>query len=275
MANLFSPVTAPPQTGLNVGTVFAALTPAGLVDDRWRLGAQWLPEAAGSTEVMVPCDNPVDGVTVDRGLVDEFPLFYAGVRECEAQALVVDGLSVQVERLLDAWITPLVSSELWYGTIATAAGFSDPRFLAGGSPEYVTLPDTVSPLVALARISDALAQGGFGQGVVHVTPAVATFLHAAGVLTVRGGRVTDGLGNLVLVHPVTGGGGPNDTPGSLDTQGSWMYGTGPVQLLASPVEQSTTALDVRTNTVEVSAGKFVVVQFDSTVHVGIDVTFTP
>lgn len=151
----------------------------------------------------------------------------------------------EVEQLaktyMDIVTQKAIEREFWTGEIATAAGFTENRFLTG--PTATALVGGHAPRVDLGLLEQSLADCGIGEvGVIHIPHSVAAVLdldiHKKGYPETK-------AGNKVVV----GSGYVNETPLTPT-----MVATGPVEVTVGPIikmwQTEQEAVDVTTNTVE-------------------------
>ena len=198
-----APVAAPARTArpYGLGSVFG-----------WRAGDRW---EAGVTWSSLPC-APALGRSGATCLIDQSdtipglpkPLDQAGGPAIgEATPFIVYGLyrclSIGVN-IADAqgWATAALEAgeearaeqALWYGDLGNVPNFSG----ANGYPAPVDVGDFTDPVDALAEVEQSIATGIGTQGVIHMSPAMATRL--AKYLEPRGGRqYTRAMGTPVVV----------------------------------------------------------------------------
>lgn len=139
-----------------------------------------------------------------------------------------------------------IEREFWTGEIATAAGFTENRFLTGTTATALTasaLTGTARPKFDLGVLEQALAGCGIGEvGVIHIPHVLAMPLdldiHKKGYpVTPAGNKVVIGSG-YVAANPLT----------------PMMVATGPVSVELGPVtktwQKDSDAVDAATNTIE-------------------------
>lgn len=151
----------------------------------------------------------------------------------------------EVERLaemyLDAATQKAIEQEFWSGAIATAAGFTDNRYLTG--PTATTLVGGHSPKVDLGILEQNLANCGVGDvGVIHIPHAVAAILDLD--ISDDGYPITP-AGNKVVI----GSGYAAATPLTPT-----MVATGPISVSTGPITAHTQklqeAVSISDNTIE-------------------------
>lgn len=146
-----------------------------------------------------------------------------------------------VKKYLDAVTQKAIEQEFWSGAIATAAGFTDNRYLTG--PTATALVGGHAPEVDLGVLEQNLADCGLGEvGVIHIPHSAAAILDLkisddGYPITPAGNKVVLGSG-YAAANPLT----------------PTLVATGPVSVAVGPITQHTRsaqeAVSTSTNTVE-------------------------
>ena len=226
-------VNAPPA----VPPLLSLLSMADVIENnnpdlRWEAGFSYEPEACGgsdSTGVDDPCNVGEQTVVLGPEFVDVEPfLIYAG-DSCSTIGAATRDWKGRARRKLAACESNLIESELWRGTQARLAGWTN-KWLAHPDADDLSPGVPVSALQALACLEQGLAECNCGsQGMIHATPQIVT-LWAAQNLIIRDGRqLTTHLGTLVVPGSGYDGSGPAptelDAPVAAANGSVWAYAT--------------------------------------------------
>jgi hypothetical protein len=162
------------------------------------------------------------------------PFIVMGLYRCLSVATSVEEAQQWADAVLLAGEEARMEQALWFGDLGNKPNFSG----ANGYTAPVTVTATADPVEALARIEQAIVTGIGSQGVIHMSPAMATRL--AKYLDPSGGRqYTKALktpvvvgagypdGKIVGSPPLFGYRGEifnsSGRPGDLfDTEYNWM-----------------------------------------------------
>ena len=197
---------------------------------------------------------------------DECAPFGFEARDFEARAL----------RLLESCESRLIESELWTGAIAATAGFPNAYFEDGNAtevyPEAVAIPFANT----LAEIEQAACDCTCGPIFVHAQRRVAEAWVAAGLLRREGNRLLTLLDNVVVPGCGYSGVRPDET--AADGDASYIYATGPVQLLRSSPrvipDSMDEALNRTTNLVQYRVERTVAAIWSGCCQLGLSVDLT-
>lgn len=188
------------------------------------------------------------------------------VGNAEAQAIATEALARteewQVERAF--WTGFVDGKKLAFPHLADNAERVDNN---GAILQQVASPvvtgAAVDVVTGLGLLEQGLADCYGGRGVIHVPVKVLSSLESATLVQTVGGRSVDSgqfgrqlettAGNLVAVGAGYPGTGPNGASPSATT--AWLYATGPVFMLRSPVKVNNFASSVNreNNTIEMIA----------------------
>lgn len=182
----------------------------------------------------------------------------------ELEALVREALELAQQKALEY--------EFWHGALAAVELDDDAefpnRFLASDDAIDVTPTpgDGVKPKYGVALLEQALAECGSGaQGVIHASRLVATALDFEGD--------DDDVLRTKLGTPVVAGVGySNVGPGGevAPADHTWMYATGAVTVRLGDTyivpDESSQAVDIRSNTTVFTAERMGAVTWDSCCH---------
>lgn len=260
----------------------ANLLPVG--DGEWINGLRWQPLACGDGTVLVPtvCGQ-FDGFgdpPAPPDNVDYVPLEVAAGARCSTGAgeQAIERATTRATALLEQCETVAIAGELWSGT---AAGTSDEDL----PNDYLANPDTLDvitedpqPLVvALALLEQGLARCSCGGvGVIHASPFTASLWFSTGAIErTADGRLSTGLGNLVIADPGYDGSGPDGDAPVLDGN-AWAYATNMIDVRRGTVATAgdRTTMDRAGNNFEVFAHRAFAATFDPCCHLGITVDHT-
>lgn len=142
-------------------------------------------------------------------------------------------------------------------------------YFADADLQILNSGTAVSPRVGLSFLEDAIGQTG-RQGVVHLTPAVASALQANLLISSRDPILVTASGNRVVIgdgyigtDPL-GGAGP-------DTTEDWIFATGPVEVRIGPLVFNDLAetLERSTNDVTFRAERHVLATWDTALQAGV------
>lgn len=283
---LAATVSAPVRSTPAPGSILASVPPVIEPDDRWEAGLQWVPgTAAESVGVWSTCTDgtPEDLPSGRPGpVVEESPLVFVTSVECStptAAGGASEELRARLDTALDGVVDAALSREVWYGEVAGGRALIDATDLLTASNNAA---ERYPFILALGLLQTELGAAGIGRGVIHATPTVAAWGFATNLFRrVAGNRVEDQFGNLVLIHPVPGVGGPDAGEDSSTTpdEVSWMYVTSAVALHLSPPQtwpsRRSEAIDTRVNTETWYASRVGWLSFDDAVHAGVRVDLAP
>ena len=212
-------------------------------DEHWRLGIQWQSQACSPTKLTTgPCIEPeVDPLSPDDycSVVQYEPFTVYSYYNDEIPGATLEQHRARAIQRLNNGEQYSAEQSLWTA-LSTAAG------------PAVDL--TAQPVgLVLGYVEQALADAYFGQGVIHMSRATATFLWE--YLSVQGGRLQTLLGT-----PVIAGSG-YDTLGAPDND-FYIYGSGPVVLYRGDVDTRENAVDRAINRTSIIAQRDYAVGFD-------------
>lgn len=247
-------VEAPPVVPLPYG-IFSVAEPRLTTDDHWRLGVQWQSQACSTTKVTTgPCIEPERGSLTpdDYCSVSQYDPFtvYAFNDDPVVGHTMDEDLANTIQRLI-ATEQRSVEEQLW-------------TLLGLGAVSTTALP-AVPAGVTLGYLEQILAQNYGGQGVIHMSRLVATFLWE--YLEVQGGKLVTKLGT-----PVVAGAGYDNivAPGTDFT----MYASGPVVLYRGDIDTRQNALNRATNQASIIAQRDYVLGWDCVAY-GVTSKFIP
>lgn len=155
--------------------------------------------------------------------------------------------------------------------LLAGAGLTSP-FLADGEGTFPNANTLTSPTNGLALLENEIADSG-RQGLIHVSPALATFLRAAQLIEDVGGVLRTVNGTVVI--PGAGYADGADPPGHTGATGTqeWAYASGPVDVRRSAVfvnpETAAEATDRETNEVVYRAERYFLVSYDTLVQAAV------
>lgn len=248
-------VEAPPVVPLPYG-IFSVAEPRLTTDDHWRLGVQWQSQACGATKITTgPCIEPErEGLTPDDycsvSQYDPFTI-YAYNDDAVIGHTLAEHQANAVQRLI-ATEQRSVEEQMW-------------SLLGTGATALTAVPAGNGGLV-LGFLEQFLAQNYGGQGVLHMSRLVATYLWE--YLEVQGGILVTKLGTPVIA----GAGYDNviDPPGN-DFE---IFASGPVVLYRGDIDTRQNAVDRATNQTSIIAQRDYVVGWDCVAY-GVTSKFVP
>lgn len=174
----------------------------------------------------------------------------------------------EAQRALAACESRQVAREFWEGTLAQAEGW-DNFYLRQPGATVVTDVAGHDPYAALACLEAALDSCVCGEGVIHMTRQVATYLLHDDVIERSGNMLQTRLGTRIITDRGYTGTAPEGVGDATDV--SWMYATGLVGYYraANPRFLSANLVDVTNrddNTVYWIAERPYAIQTDECCH---------
>lgn len=245
-------VTAPTPTPYRYG-FFSVATPSPEVDDRWSGGGiKWVSEFCTTPGITynVCVDPDVAALEFDAGcVISEFDPFtlYASVGDSVGKFRVTDEAITLARTRLEAGEQYGVEEQMW-------------ALLAAGEPSPVA---ATTLALGLAIVEQALAEAYPSLGVIHMSRLAATLY--ADQLRVEGNRLVTTLGT-----PVIAGGGYGAISGA-EPSTITVYGTGPVVLKRTAIDDRIRAIHRESNTHNIIAQRTYAIGYDCAV-VGATVT---
>ena len=262
-------VTGAMRQPLQFGLLSVVPVPDG--PDHWVGGVMFeTVNCAPAGGVSVPVCDPetgewTEGVGYPKGLDAN------GTETGEAAPFAVFGwftcspVGYTPEERQDRAVEHLVSREeqrveqaFWTGDLGNSPSLQDP------GTTTLNAGTAVKPKVGIALLEEYVAVNYGGQGVIHVTRALASLLVTDGVAEVRNGRLVTNLGTPV----VAGSGYPGTGPAGEAVTGlqSWAYVTPAMFGYRGPVLDSSNRpgdlLDRGTNTATAIAERVYLLGFD-------------
>lgn len=226
------PLDAPlPQP--RIATLLDAATAVPEQDERWRAGARVNGYPAGRPNTHDPCSTGTFRAkdaenTGARPAFGSFTVVVGGV--CTSVSIGSDP-AWYTERLR-RWFEA-VESEAVERVLATGDGHSSLGSYLGDANMETLGSAAVSPTEGLALLEDAIA--AYGNGMIHVAPATATYWQCAGCITVRNNIARTGLGTIVAVGAGYRGAVP-DGEEALGAGEEWAFASGFVQYRRGEVQ---------------------------------------
>lgn len=243
---------------------------------RWMAGVNVLPYPPGLPNAQDPCvpSSPATKETPTGVTVPEaFQAFTAYLGDICTASGVGDWNEFRrrVNVALNARLSWILERQL------VEATYADQPHLGDTNATLVASGSALSATVALAYLEDEIAETG-QQGVIHITPSVATVLGE--ILTDRQGVLRTPAGTPVVVgQGYVGAAAPDDSSAAAAGQ-SWIYASGPVFYRAS--EETFTlpatieeALDREDNTVIYRAERDVLAGWDGGLQAAALVDWSP
>lgn len=214
----------------------------------------WAPDCE-----VEPDDNPVAAdVIAAAGPGPQFDSFT--VEHVDACSTLGRAPSVEQEQSartsFEAMEPAAIEAEFWTGAL-----LADSPHLASPTADEPN-PQGVEVVDAVATLESAIAEA-CRAGVIHVTPAAATWMARFHLLTREGGRHYTPLGTPVAVGSGYPGTGPD---GEEAPEGfAWMYATGPIRVHRAPI-RTTRDIDHEVNREVVRVDRLVLVEWDQCIH---------
>lgn len=199
-------------------------------DDRWINGWTCLPEGCGAGGVIATCPDP--GTTMNFTTIDAFPLLkpyyvYSADKCSAAGSWSSRDFAARATRKLLACESKLIEGELWTGAVA-----GNPAIASSAATSVTT--SAVSPVVALMSLEEALADCSCGSvNMIHMRPYELGFLVENNILRREGNTWMTPMDNIVVPGRGYTGSSPTGAPASPTS--AWMYATGMVTIMHSPV----------------------------------------
>lgn len=250
-------------------------TPGVVVEeagDRWLNGVNVYGYPEGVPDLWEPCSlgtfrTKEEGSELKTPRFDPIVVYFPLV--CSGLGMGDFGVwEARAEAALDATLSHGIEQALASGVVGStnpALGDTNLVALAGG---------TYSPAVGLRYLENAIASLTGRQGLIHATPAVVDawnqgtgLRYVPDLVTGAGTPVVSGSG-YVGVDPVS-----EASPG---TTVDWVFATGPVSVRVRDATEVTIdqALDRSDNSVIVRAERFALVEWDTSLQVGIRIDWS-
>lgn len=264
-ARVPAPAILPPENGI----VVSARRPTDPEGTRWENGLAFDPQTCRYYALIDPCD--VDTALLSSPPPDQVlytpPAIVTG-EDCTSLTRLPDpsDLVRRVRDGLEACTPRAIEEEIWRGTLARAAGFTDNWYLADEAltDNLSTQADPIPPVDALGCLEVALSRACRcgGRGMIHATADVVTHWTSHGLIRREGGLLLTVLNTIVVAGEGYDGSGPGSRgagPTAAPTGATWAYATGRVDLrledtLVTPPEADVVAmLDRQVNDVQVFA----------------------
>lgn len=273
-----APPLAAPAQGLLVAADVIDHTEG---DARGMNGVAWSPEHCGDLEVWAAsCGSnaaKLAGRNRPANLAAE-PFAVIARDECSTFGFRAADYEARARRALDAKQGKAIEAEFWSGTLIPAnPNLSDATATVVGTGLGLRL--------ALATLSQALAVGNGGIGMIHARPLVVLQWFALGLLRLDQGKLRTAMGNLVVAGYGYAGTGPAGQAPANGTE--WAYATDTVIVERWPVivspeaedgmsdaERIAQATDRTTNLVSFRAERMAVPKWSACVHAAVEVNVT-
>jgi hypothetical protein len=262
--------SSPTRLQSRAGSLISSATVVDGVERLWDT-VEWLPDLCVSGGSFEPCDPPTKTITPQDG-PQTSPVHGLWEGATCSTGASMDQINLTAERARNAFSISLshkVEAALWTG--GTYAPITDNTALASTAADDLTLTGPVGVTTALSLVIaelDVLLGGG--RGMIHVAQSVVPYLNAYYQL-VRNGNIIQVANTDHVV--VTGTGYPGTSPdGVAPVEGeTWIYGTGPVQVLLSPEFVPQPHIDRSVNQLEVRAERAAAILFAPCAHVAANV----
>lgn len=225
-------VPAPPLSP----PAFSLMAAAAVVDhddQRFTNGITYSPENCADLEGWAPLcgagsEGPAKTSDLNRtGWADYQPFVLIGRDSCSSFGFQTADYEARARRHLAARESDGVEEELWTGTLVP----TNPQLADAAS---VSLGAGLARRVALATLSQGLADRNVGRGMIHARPYLVELWGADGLLRVDQNRLVTWAGHIV----VAGQGYPGTGPAGQAVAGGveWAFATDPVVVHRGPIE---------------------------------------
>jgi hypothetical protein len=256
----------PEAAGFGLYSAAAVLDPD---DAHVQSGVMWEPSVCGLAGAF-PVNCPTPAGSFPRPTVDGIPVLEAapfGVssgQECKLVGTSPDRLRDLARARLRYTEQTAVERAYWTGDVFAAAGVTSPHLAAGDAAAGGAVTVLSGTAAAPVAVKAARAVGLIEEALGGITGAVGV-IHAPRVLsemlpsTEKGGVLRTKLGTRYAFGAGYPGTGPDGAarPAGL----AWIYGTGPVQVVRSPIldlpGDPRDALDRSTNVARIQAVRIV------------------
>lgn len=225
------PLPPPPQYDL-----LAAATLVDPTTNRWLLGGWSLGHPPGPAFTHDPCSQGTFRVKPDPGTLSAqmSGRFQVGLSAtCTSQGVgpdagwLTDALEMAFQVYEGAAVERVLVSGDGHGSLGQYLGDDNVEFLSGSAEQ---------PLRALELLETAIAEvEGVGNGIIHVSPAVATAWISQTLLFPKGKVMRTGLGTAVAVGAGYIGAIPDDE-GTPAAGNEWAFASGLMQILRGDIE---------------------------------------
>ena len=269
------PSAAPVFTTHNAGSL---LTTANVTEsDRLIDGLAFKPELCINGGLLELCPSPDSPITKEitgaEAPVNDVPtygFFEGDVCSTMGGAAMFDETVARVQRAIVNHTGYRTEQALFDGLAPTGS-----QALAADGADDINSGVAVGIVPGISDMIGALnAVLGGSRGIIHVSQTILPYLTFYGVV-VRNGNFLQVNGSDHNVIAGTGYSG-NDPDGNAAPAGeSWIYGTGPVNVVLSTVQivpdQAVAGIDRSVNEIEVRAERGVAAYFNPCAHIGLPV----
>jgi hypothetical protein len=262
---------------------FSLLSSATLVDttdERWGNGIAWEPYGCGDNTGVFDavCSDGSVQKSVEQTCVSEcagaFVVWASKTRSTFDFKDAAD-MTAQIQQKLLACESKIIEGELYTNSLQLCT-----TAIASTGAEDVSAASPSRPEVALAVLEQAIADASCGaRAMIHVTPFMLSRLVALGgwgLVRDDGNTWVTPSGNLVVPGRGYDGRAPDGTAATSDAE--WMYATSNIAIRRGPVQvyprNLSEAIHRTTNDVLFYAERLAVGQWDSCVHLAIEVDRT-
>lgn len=271
-------LNSPPRFTSSLGIVESSRAGQEPGDDtRWEQGFSFQPSTCGDGWVEDPCDPGArqPKITGREAILDYEPFDVVAGDECSAFGWAEADYEQYARNLLERCESKQIASELWTGTLATAAGWPNLRL---ATPDADNVTNGPTPVIdVLACLEQALAECACGErGMIHASRQLVTHWAGLGPLVLRreGGLLLTVHDTVVVSDAGYDGTGPNG-----ETDNVWAYATswvtvkrGPVSALPGTLGE---ALDRTDNTVRFFASRPAAAFWDGCCHFSAESNIAP
>lgn len=243
--------------------------------ERWANGVEVYPYPPDAGHGFDSCsvygstpEEKEEGSVIDRPQFDALTVYLA--ETCSSFGIGNDAaFRARAVAALGAVEGRVVERELMAGDI-----YPGQPHIADGAGVFPNGNTPTTVVDAIALLEEVIADSG-RQGIIHVSPAVATAM-TFGYLVDDSNGVLRTIGNGTLVVPGQGyagdAGDPTGAPAATAKE-SWIHATGPVDVRRSEVEmlpgELSQALDRETNVVTYRAERYYLADWDTAVQASV------
>lgn len=224
-----APLLTPPPTGLVQSSPL--VVEGANLPDAWEGGVRFQPEVCGPPFTWAVCStgatSVLPGANNHRPARDFEPFAAVAYDSCSSFGADHEERAARARRALVAKDTWALEREFWAGTVVPA----NPR-LASSSAQ--TVGSGLSPKLALATLTQALADAAAGRGMIHARPFLVTLWASVDLLRWAGNHWETIRGDIV----VAGSGYPGTGPAAEapTAAAEWAYATEMVQVYRGTID---------------------------------------
>lgn len=197
------------------------------------------PGVVGFIDQCPPASGFVKPAQRDTQFCHSDPFNLVGSYQCPPVGQTADKAFEIARRRLLKWEGRQLEETLWTGAIANGSGFVSPSFAFGNpdcdiDPVDVNPAGAVDPVAAISLIESALGDTT-GCGIIHAPYGLGAYLKYFRLLEKDGDAYYTPTGFRIALGHGYPGSGPSNAAAAAGEQ--WIFGTGPVTLLQSDMQQ--------------------------------------